>query len=629
MTAVSDVAVGFTSVLLIVIGCAGYGRLLLGRCGELCCHRDQLGLSAVVGLCIYLALCGLLELFSVANRFAFATFLVVGATIWGLGQLGQHGQDRRARPLAPERSGAERAALLVIAALSFAFIINCCIWYFGNPDDLQGYLVFYKRIMQNGSEGSDPFAYRRFEYGLGGGIYIYALSFLTDTPAGIRVVDIGTGLVILAFLLKSHLEELRQTRWSAVIAGATLLVTVAFAPSVNMTPEIIGIAMFYGMIRAAFETRLREEWVVRALILGLFAFGVTCLKTTLMIPAACIILSTYLSFIKQVNFTKLLLEGFATTALIVLLMSPWMLVSYHAVDTPFFPILGIGKMSAIEVANVTDLGDFIKSGSRILIVMLLPLWTACSLVRQNKVTIADLSVLIPIICSVVFIMLQLKYTVAGYRYGFSSATAVFLFYLVVWLGNVRKSTEKMTVGLGLLAVYTNMTLYYLIQPNYGADTFTNGFLYRKAVGVDNRRVDAQLRFEDQEIAAMQDAVPRGATLLARIDAPYKLDFARNTVYVMDWPGMIGLLPNIPRTSSSTQWKAYLKASNIRYVAYSYGNEAGMSAASSRNQIARSQSDWQRTLAFNTLTVQTMLAALRTSEKVIYDDGTRYVVDLLP
>jgi hypothetical protein len=628
MINIDEIIKGIVLLFMVLSGTAGYGYLLLGACSGLQNHKHQAGLCIATGLCVYLVICGLLEFFSYASNSFFVVFLIIGCIAWLPKFMVRMALGLRNEWLTFVRPSAGKIAVLIVGFACAVLIANSYVWYFENIDDVQGYLVLYERIMQTGSEGSDQFMYRRFETGLGGGIYFYALSILSKGICNIRVIDIGGGLIILAALMHSHLQECGSQTWKIIVGGIGLLFVVAFSPSVNMTPEIIGIAMLYSMIRLAFLARSSDAWISRSLILGLYAFGLTCLKVTLIIPAVCIISATYMSLFVRNRLTKILFEATLTALFMIVFMLPWMVVSYQAVDTALFPVLGIGKLSSIEITGRAEMADFVKAASRISIIMALPLWVAVKMFRDNRNCPDVFQIGIPILIFVTTMMTQTKYTVAGYRYGYATVATLFLYYLIVWLGKGARYPEKAFVALGLPVVFVSMSAY-LIKPGYGADTFSHGSIYRYFSGIDNSKTNDELWDNYEKIRRMQDSIPEGAALLARIDTPYMLNFKRNTVHVMDWPGMIGPMPGLPSTGSSADWVAYLKTIGIRYVAYSYGNQAGVSAAYLESQLSETKSEWQRTLMLRTLIMQNMLTRLQYSEKVIYDDGVRYIVDLSP
>ena len=610
MTVVLDLLRGFAGLFLMLPGLAGYGRAVLAAAGI----GTGAGLQIATGVGVYLALCGLLELFSIAGRPVFAGFLALGWLLWLPAVPGALGALRRIRP----SFGA--AALALIGALLMA---NACIWYFGNFDDVQGYLVFYERILQTGAEGADPFSYRRFESGLGGGVYLYALSVLSPDVPAIRVVDVGGGLVTLAALLAEDLPPARR-----LLAGAVLLAVVAFVPAVNMTPEIFCIAMFYAMIRFALRPDVGGR-VSRPLLLALYVFALACLKTTLLIPALAVVAAVYLPALRRRGFLPTLGEVVLLGACALLLMLPWMIVSERGAGTPLFPLLGVGRLSPVEVSGHAALADFVKAAGRIAVLLVLPVWVTLRLGRAGGLRTDPVRVLLPLLCGAAMLLVQTRYTVAGYRYGFSGAAALLLAYLPLWLALPAGRRERLAVACCLVLVVADVGSYFALAPGYRADAFSRGFLYRRVFsGEDNAAAEAELRADAEALRKMQAAVPEREKILVRVDAPYLLDFRRNPVEVMDWPGMTGPPPGPPQTGAAADWAAYLAAAGVRYVAYSYADQAGM-VLPAQPQVDGTPSAWQRLLLTRTRAVQAMLSGLPSRAHVVFDDGRAYVADLGP
>ncbi|MEE9370213.1 MAG: hypothetical protein V3W45_01975, partial [Sedimentisphaerales bacterium] len=126
---------------------------------------------------------------------------------------------------------------------------------------------------------------------------------------------------------------------------------------------------------------------------------------------------------------------------------------------------------------------------------------------------------------------------------------------------------------------------------------------------------------------MQQSVPQGETVLTRLAKPFLLDFRRNKIFIADYPGGASPPPGMPFFRGAEALAGYLTSKSIRYVAYSYANEANFR----RNQFGkrlRHPLPWIRTEARHTFDFQDNLKQLGDSRKRIYDDGDIFVLDLL-
>lgn len=81
--------------------------------------------------------------------------------------------------------------------------------------------------------------------------------------------------------------------------------------------------------------------------------------------------------------------------------------------------------------------------------------------------------------------------------------------------------------------------------------------------------------EVRRYAALQQSIPPGSALITRVKHPYLLDFGRNRVFVVDWPGGASPPPGMPTFGGGNALADYFIARRIRYVAYSYATHDGM------------------------------------------------------
>jgi hypothetical protein len=128
-------------------------------------------------------------------------------------------------------------------------------------------------------------------------------------------------------------------------------------------------------------------------------------------------------------------------------------------------------------------------------------------------------------------------------------------------------------------------------------------------------------------ARLQASVPAGATVLARLQYPFLLDFKRNVVYIIDWPCATGIRSTIPCFNGPESLARYLVADGIRYVAYDYAAEAGYSHAVFVHRLEPANPWFTRVAARSTFDFQASLKQLGGTRRRIYDDGQTFVLDL--
>jgi hypothetical protein len=608
--------VGLAFLAFLLVALAGWGALLLGTSSTLKPYAERTGLCAATGLCLYLAFAAFPEMALVRLPGAITIFLCVGAVLFVFRR-----PRLRLTHLAGEAGSFWQKASLAAALCALLLLsANAAVWQFGNVDDVQGYLGYIERVFQAGSTGRDPFTYRRFEAGLGGGTYLYALGEPLRELSRLRIVDIGGGIAILAAMILADLRT--KPSGSCAAALAALAVAVAFSPAMNMAPDILGMALIYAFLRFGALLADNSDRRARAALVGLFVFALVCTKTTFIVPAAAIAGALYATLLLQERSWAVVREGMFAAAVALLLMAPWMLISNAAAGTPLFPMLGVGRLSPLEGSGFASSVDFAKAAGRIALILAFPLWIAVrrrSWPTESRQLFVRLAI---VLGSVLILAAQVKFSVSGYRYGYSAAAALFLFCLVEWLKEPLGRTERRLVIAAAPLLVLNVALYPILKPGYGADAFRSGILYSGPSSVNAAEERAKVR-------RMQSAIPAGAALLVRTDRPFDLDFNRNPILKMDWPGLTGPGGQPPPTDSAEFWRGYLLRNQVRYVAWSYASQAGMAEDYLLGLIRQSDSAFFRDQIGRTVLTQRAFERLRQSQHILFDDGETVVMDLSP
>jgi hypothetical protein len=126
---------------------------------------------------------------------------------------------------------------------------------------------------------------------------------------------------------------------------------------------------------------------------------------------------------------------------------------------------------------------------------------------------------------------------------------------------------------------------------------------------------------------MQDAVPEGAVLLARLRYPFVLDFTRQTILIANYPGGSSPPPGMPFLRGGEPLARYLCTQSVRYVAYSYRTEANFTRARHEYRLAPGALPWNQAQAKHTLDFQANLTELGRTRRRIFDNGDVFVLDL--
>ncbi|MBD0313116.1 MAG: hypothetical protein ICV86_09575, partial [Microcoleus sp. T3-bin5] len=121
--------------------------------------------------------------------------------------------------------------------------------------------------------------------------------------------------------------------------------------------------------------------------------------------------------------------------------------------------------------------------------------------------------------------------------------------------------------------------------------------------------------------------PEGEIILTRLDKPFLMNFKKHTIWIADLPGGASLPPGMPSFKGEETLADYLVSHSIRYVAYSYANEANHSRKEFEVRLSPEWPFWLQNQTLNTFEFQDSLQKLGESRKRIYDDGENFVIDL--
>jgi len=391
--------------------------------------------------------------------------------------------------------------------------------------------------------------------------------------------------------------------------------------------------LLYAAIREA--RRIASEWDTRPathVLIGLLLFALLCLRTTYLVPAFAVAAALYLAMLWKQPRLTVVTAALVALGVVAACAVPWMIVTQRIAGTPFYPLLGFGTMTHEEVAAYTAIPTLLKTGIRILGCYALAgvgVWRIAT--RHGDARQETFLLLLTPLLLFLILMSETKYTVFGFRYAYVGTITLPLFWFVELL---KRPPVPHRPGTGIAVSLALMLLMLVRHESWHPDTVASGQLYVWAVGRPYsifrpiQDVTAERQNFRAAMRTMQDATPPGQLILARLDAPFLMDFRRNPIWVMDHPGLMGPQPGVPLSNKVAPWTRYLHASGVEYVAYSYANQAGESAESNAQFLhVNGPSHWQTHIANQTAAVQAMLLKLRATQPLIYDDGTRYVAAL--
>ena len=129
------------------------------------------------------------------------------------------------------------------------------------------------------------------------------------------------------------------------------------------------------------------------------------------------------------------------------------------------------------------------------------------------------------------------------------------------------------------------------------------------------------------LQSLQASIPAGEPILARVDVPFLMDFKRNPIYVVDDPGMVSPPPGMPVNQGAEALAKYLLDLGIRFVVFSYDNEANFSYQNYAYRLGPEQHPIRRTVASRIFDFNKSLQQLALTRRHHYDDGMAFALDL--
>ena len=531
------------------------------------------------------------------------------------------------------------AMLAFVLILTGVYAASVCSTHFNAHDDLQGYFVFAAKMIQNGAMGPDPYSERRI-VSLGGMTFLHATVLGVADPRYVGVVDPGVGLLLSAMLLAGAARCARTDRWAALLV--LCLVVAIPSPRANTTSVLTGLALFLTLFLTLYRMLFRPSPGLRATILAavpiaLTAAALCCLKTNHLPATVLLVAAWYGIRLARLGRRAVTQQAAVASALTLLFLAPWMLALYWSNGTLFYPLLGRGFHGSAHDASFWAPGagmtlggaaGLVQSALRDLRLIPLLLLGAGTVVRRNLG--ARRWLLAAWALSAIASSLALSLSLGGgtmrHRYSYPFVYAA-IFFLMLFAfprggGTDTRRIPQPSWPVGMVAVGVLVAAHLSGLAGYWQGRFT---AIRE--GVEDSRNPYFMRRYVRRYGLVQQAIPAGATVLTRLEYPFLLDFSRNQVFVADYPGGSSPPPGMPFFRGDEPLAQYLCGQDIRYVAYSYFQEAGFSAEYFKDRLGPATEPMLRSQAQHTIDFQRNLAELGRTRKREYDDGDVFVLDL--
>ena len=650
--------------ILTLLSLAGWGgilnRLLLPKEAAAWSERAAWGLawSIVVG--------GVLNLFSLISRAAVLAYLGAGIAAWIAGFLHRQIVSRSRAPEKSScafRSGGDFKALaaggLLLAGL-FALVLYAAsvsvartdapldpaaAVRFNAADDFQAYFVFPEKMLQTGSMGRDPFSARRAETSLGGQSFLDTFVLGVLSARHLRLLDPGLSLlIVLGLAWEMCSKKGVSPGW---IAGLLLFLVLMDPPASGISSLYTGTALFLCLCRALDSNALEDaRFFARICLIGLLAAAICCLRSSFIPACGALLASSYFFYCKSRKFNREAPVEVIGEALLVALLAaafalPWMISMHRSSGTLFYPLLGRGFVHAhawLPASKAVSLLFRHLADSYFVALAVLGAFHLASRPRALGGREPALSMFLGAIFGFAAVVLSGAETSdlrAGFPFLFAAVIVLMTVLMTVLMpvsmtevvtGAVRRPGQEFELPPGEMLkspapLVVLVAALFLLGSSWDATrTLYTECLYNIKSGIEQTPL-----VSEQEAAAyrqLQQSVPPGQVILARLDKPFLLDFKRNTVFVMD-DAVAGPPPGMPLARAGEPLARYLSGQSIRYVAFSYADAAGR-RASGPSTADSPLTAYER---LSTGAFEDSLAQLSRTRKRLFDDGSNFVLDL--
>ena len=492
-----------------------------------------------------------------------------------------------------------------------------------NPhDDMHSYLVSVARMLQTGSLGLDPFNDRLMVSSLGAQNFLNALAIAPLPFDSVHLAD--NGLALVALTLSTAAIALRAGLTPSLAASLMLIPLAIDWGYSNISANITAAGLLLGLGSSIYVLKASPSPAtkIRSLAPTAILLAAVCAVKSTMIPAAAIFLAMFVSIelLRQRRWKPLLIT-LLVAVIAFLLDLPWMLWQYRSSGTLLYPLLGRGFhapepapsaaiLLAPELLQNTVLPFALFAIATVALRLLrrtpalIPLWFSVALLSAWTLAwpiftyttqFTDIArYVLPIAVPALIFFLTSTAVAARHLHRPALAVAPLLLFLVV----VSRDCCNIYVRDMPHGLYTSLN--YISRP-WDADA-------------------AHLR-------ELQQAIPPGERLLVYLTTPALLDFSRNPIYIIDWPGEVSPHPGLPIDAGPDAIAAYLLSHHIQYVAYSYAAHANFHPQAYAYLLEPSAGRAYNRFAFNAFAFQRALAELARTRKTVYRDTNDIVIDL--
>jgi hypothetical protein len=570
----------------------------------------------------------------------------------GIGVLCAHTLRPTARR---EQAPADPLTWGLIAIVSVLALLTCVgamtdrgqWWAF---DDSPAYLVFSKQLHQAG-DMIQPFSFRRMT-SLGAQSLFQAAVLVGATPEGIHLFDRGVcGIVLVALLLGA--PRGRAAPPMALRLLPALLVLLMPNYRLNSAATLSGTVVLFAIYRTLdlppSPTRKRR---MHAAALGLLVALACALRPFFVLPAvAAVALAYALERPEASDRSGVPEEALVAAGVTVLAVLPWSIGLLRSNGTPMYPPFAgdyqaeSGFMSvSFDYTRAKLIWDELRFWEPIETIHLFFI-AALILYRRESLAfrVSCAGLVLGLTAMLVFLPGSDYRELARYLYPLELALALIVAMRALATFATPGEPGAMAAGFLVLAACSG-ELYWKRDEAERAydDGFEQGFnilrgrellpgggrptLFRRTEEDVMETPILSLRAE-QTYTDLQRAVPAGAPILAMVEEPYRFDFRRNRVTILDLPGVAGPRGGIPVFQGAEAVAAYFHSLGFRYLTLT-DTRSTLALYSLRSwETHASIKTPQTTIAPRVLDVFGNLSQLTQSRRRVFEADGIVVIDL--
>jgi hypothetical protein len=640
-------SLAFTWGLVILTSFTGWGTVLNRVLFP--SQRLDWGQRAAWGVALSVVAGGALDLLQWISRTAVLTYIGLGIVWWVAGLVPSVREWRQGKPesqtivsIGKQRLAACGFVLLAVMALSqYAGSVSTPRHEgplngtnFNAFDDFQAYVLFPAKMLQLGSLGRDPFNGRRLESSLGGQSFLHTFVLAALSFQNLHLLDPGLSLLLVIGVLWGNFKE--RGFPLAYCVGLLFFFLIVPPPTINISSLCIGLALFLSLYRTLAWSELQSSpFLSRTLIVALITSALCALKSSFIPVGAGLLVCSFFCYARERGFRRWeVLEAAGTALLCFAFTLPWMISTYRSSGTLLYPLLGKGYHQSAYGNAESPNGGLVFSQTAPLILRLV---TDSSFVALGLLTLAYLlsrpwkiegrEPCTSLIVGAAFGTFAIALATGGETH----LRLAFPFIQAATLATLMEVLSLRPAGSRNFGLLSPSVLAIIAAVLVVGSTWDNARVWYADCFRSIRAGTRNSTFIPEKVLDrykhLQISVPPGQAVLAWLDEPFLMDFRRNTIFAVDLPGEASPAPGMPLSKGGEALARYLVSKTIRYVAYSYGDGAGIPPDLAQKPMPSGVSPWRRSMYTHIFDFQVDLQQLAKTRNHIYDDGQNFVLDL--